>query len=591
MSKSKKTLCFALITALIVTIIPLLSFDDVDASSQPNLNNGISPPSVQFSIANGTILYDIGNISIGFSAVGCTSSESIIISHLDSVSYKASWQSSSVIVYQGAQGSNQKSFFYSVDITNTPLGPQQIFVTVTSSGINFGGGNLEDPFSLTSSSMLTFTNAAPPSATSKPDNTSAWSVQTLDENGVGGVGEHDICPILVDPNNVPHVVYSGFAADAALPFLNYASWNGIGWSKQTVDEGSPYSLILDKNNNPHLLYESSGLKYAAWTGTQWLTQDVDKGFANNFSETSGAVALDSAGNPHVAYTDGKTVKYASATNGKWQIESLDIVNLDYQLPFQISLAINQNNTAYVLYGYPSTYYNKNSNTNGTTITLKLAIEKDSIWKIQTVDLVSPIDAYGNMVLDSQGNPHFICSQKQVLKNYTTVETILYVSLNGATWNPQNVVSNMQLAISNPNTNWADMGSLALDAHNNPHITYTTIAGELMYAIWTGKSWKIMTAATSDSATEPGFLALDSNGNPHICYYGKINHETGYAGMIHYVNIMYATASKPEQITTATSDNSEFLNQKLPAIVTLSTLAIIVATIIANRRNRKQVKKV
>ncbi len=585
MSKSNKTLSLALILVLITTSTPLLSFE-VAAESQSSVNSNLSPPSVQFSIDDGTILYALGNISIGFAVTGSGSSESIVMSHLDLVSYKASWQSNSIVVYKA--GSSNR-FFYSVDLTNAPLGTQQIVVTATSSGIDFGGGELQNPFSLTSSSTLTFTLAAPPSVTPQPNNSSAWSIQTLDKNGVGGVGERNVCPIVLDSNNVPHVAYGSFAASASLPLLIYASWNGIAWSKQTVDEGSPYNLILDKTNNPHIVYENGDLKYASWTGTQWIIQDVDKGFSNNFGETSGAIALDSAGNPHIAYTDGKTVKYASVVDGKWQIQVIDTVDLDYQIPFQISIAIDQNNSVYVLYGYPSTYYNNITNTNDTTITLKLATEKNSIWKIQTVDLVPPITAYGNMVLDQYGNPQFICSQSQLLKNYTTVDTILYVSWYGATWKSQNLVSNVQLAISSPDTNWVNMGYLALDASNNPHITYTTAAGELMYASWTGKSWKIMTAAASGSATEPGFLALDSEGNPHICYYGPIDHEAGYAGMTHYVNITYATASKPEQIMTASSGNSEFINQKLPAIIVLIAVALIAAAIIEDKRHRKTTK--
>ena len=76
----------------------------------------------------------------------------------------------------------------------------------------------------------------------------------------------------------------------------------------------------------------------------------------------------------------------------------------------------------------------------------------------------------------------------------------------------------------------DIGSVALDAKNNPHITYTTTTGKVMYASRTSNSWDIQPVGGNTSATEPGFLALDSSGDPHISFYGSVVSYYGYANL-------------------------------------------------------------
>jgi hypothetical protein len=92
---------------------------------------------------------------------------------------------------------------------------------------------------------------------------------------------------------------------------------------------------------------------------------------------------------------------------------------------------------------------------------------------------------------------------------------------------QTVVSNVYLP---------SIGFLALDAHDYPHISYST--GEPMYASWTGTAWDIQTA---DFA---GYLAVDANGNPHITNYVE-------TGARFVSRLMYATATETAQPSSPT----------------------------------------
>jgi hypothetical protein len=567
-----------LLVVLILAVSIVTTFQIVNGQSLGAL--GGLEPSINFSIENGTVLYDLGKFSVGFVAQASTNSESIIWPELYSVSYKASWQSNINQVFRWTEDSpNPKSsFFCSIDLTNVPQGQQQIEVTVVGGGKNFGGGYYLGTFADTSQSTIYFNVSAPP-PTSNSGKTSTWNVQTVDRNGKGGVGSLDNSPIIIDSNNTPHIAYTNYAIGAFVPLVLYASWNGVGWSIQTVALGTVDSLVLDSNNNPAVLFNGeSGLAYASWTGSNWVIQTVDAKDEGSF----GIVALDSSDTPHVAYSNGEWVKYASWTGKNWSIQTVCTVPTLYKVPLELSLAIDANNTPYILYGYESTYTEPTTGTNKTTETIKIAVGNSSDWSFQTPALPKPISGYGNMILDSQGYPHFICSQNTVPY---TVRNLLYVSWDGTTWSKQTVASNVQLQIYGPYTNWVSMGFLALDSHDKPHITYTTSSGEVMYASLTDKEWSIHEVGTNSSAIAPGFLAMDSSGNPHIAYYGPVNTRTGYGSGILITNITYASATEP--ISPAITEVKNIL--ELLIFATVAILAIVLALLIY-LRHKKQNRK-
>jgi hypothetical protein len=255
----------------------------------------------------------------------------------------------------------------------------------------------------------------------------------------------------------------------------YATWDGSSWNTLTVANGDAFSLALDANGSSHILYRSgAALMYAyAWrTNTVWAIQTVDRTFRNGF----GVIALDSRGNPHVAYTDGTTVKYASLTGSTWNIQTVDTY-VAGGISEQLSLAIDQNNTPYIMYSIPSSNEDKSTGINYSSVIVKLAVGNNSGWSIENVSLPPPVGAFGNMVLDSTGYPHFTCTQSHFLsaKDMTLVSNLLYVSWNGSVWKTQTIVSKDQVG----------PGYLALDSLDSPHIVYIRSSSEMMYASWQG----------------------------------------------------------------------------------------------------------
>jgi hypothetical protein len=560
-------------------------------------------PALSFSIPKGAVLYDVGNFNLGFVAYvefGGLQLQTGICS----VSYTASWEGNQPVeLYNvtlatpenlpgdlsGITTGLQQYFFHTIDLTNVPQGIQQITVTVEGGGYYLPLTTDYYTVYATASFSLDFTIKAEPSSTPAQNSTS-WNLQTVSADGAGepenveSSGILSNSPIAVDSNGVPHVAYMAYTSTVYVPmsvstvlpnFVEYATWNNVSWSTQTVDIGTQlYSLALDSNDTPGLVWEGlNGLMYATSTGANWTIQNVDPNGAS-----FAALAFDSAGNPHIAYDSGATVKYASWTGSIWQIQT--VTNLAATAGAgQLYLAFNGSSTPYILYGY-SPY------DNGTEL-VQLATGKSGGWNIQTIPLPSPVGGFGNMVLDSKGYPHLISAQTNV--NNTSVSTLFHVSWNGTGWTAQKVASNIPLQINGPDTNY--IGSLALDARNNPHITYTS-NGYVMYASWTGKSWNIQfvqTAAGYIGATEPGFLALDSGGDPHISFYGPIVSGADYSQgvpILAIVDVMYATAKEVSPASAVQEQPSSLPNQLI--VVPAAIIAVVVAALLLlYRRNRKK----
>src|ERR1035437_7014360 len=96
------------------------------------------------------------------------------------------------------------------------------------------------------------------SATSPPVHAAlTWNLQTVDEDAwVGGN-----CPMALDSNNTTHIAYMGFGNGTSGPNrLIYASNNSSGWTYQIADSVNVFtvfSLVLDANSNPHILYSTT----------------------------------------------------------------------------------------------------------------------------------------------------------------------------------------------------------------------------------------------------------------------------------------------------------------------------------------------
>jgi hypothetical protein len=326
---------------------------------------------------------------------------------------------------------------------------------------------------------------------------SKWDIQTINQDAdTPGF-------IALDSKNNPHILYhpsSGHDVASSTSWDIYVSYNGYYWTGQKLFfDGmiAGTSLALDSHDNPHVLCYgvinyTLELLYASWTGTSWTFQMVD-GYYNIYSPplVLSALAFDSEGNPHIAYTVNtgaggvvgeNELKYAVLNKTGWELQTIDD-NVDDGgprfCPHGISLGVDSTGNAHVMY----------SKTNQVTY----AFSTLQGWNKQVIVNNA---TFGNMVLDSHGYPHLVYISSN--------NSLMYSEWNGSYRNTQRVASD------------ADSAYLALDSQDQPHVNYL-IKGNLIYASIENGSWVLQTV--DNTASSAGPLAMDSNEKPHISYGG------------------------------------------------------------------------
>jgi hypothetical protein len=178
-----------------------------------------------------------------------------------------------------------------------------------------------------------------------------WSVQQIDPNG--GLVLYT-CSLSVGSNGMPQVSWCGEGGT----YLRYAVLKDGTWYAQTADmENKPgkwNSMSLDSRGLPHLSYTTAvkgQLRYSYYTGTNWIHSVVDaqsplgeeKGMGNS-------IVLDSAGNPMISYYETQALKFASHTDGKWKVETIEEFPASGAAPwksYRSKLVLGQNGNPHV----------------------------------------------------------------------------------------------------------------------------------------------------------------------------------------------------------------------------------------------------
>ena len=355
----------------------------------------------------------------------------------------------------------------------------------------------------------------------------SWVIQ--DVQSVGALGASSLA---LDSHGNPHILYYRFYENDYHNEANltYASWNGSSWESQTLEssEGDGV-LILDSHDNPQIAYitstpTSSALKYLSGNGSNWNNQTIDLSLASTLCIANSALVLDQNNNPYIIYCEhnslNTTLKYASWTGAGWNIQKIDSDAPTFDF-YQASIGLDSNY-------YPRVVYERGNLVAGVAIDseseVKYAEWDGQSWKIQTA--FTDINSIGNVVLDSSNRPHFTC---------LNLPSLMYATLDGATWTVQTVDSNSLLA---------DGSFLALDRQSNPHVCYYeeagagSLYGSLMYAYQDGSGWRTEVVTNNGTDAGAGPIVLDSSGRPHIAY--STHH---YSDPFHYYDVKYASLAE------------------------------------------------
>ena len=313
------------------------------------------------------------------------------------------------------------------------------------------------------------------------------------------------------------------------------------WTVETIDEGRGFrfpNIAIDAAGVPKIVYfeeigfNSSHLEFGTWNGEAWeleiiaVTEILAQTVARELVRDSAAIALDSSGQPHIAYWKRPdrfninargAVNYAFMEGDDWVIQPIDdqafVGNFD-------SLAVDGNDNLHLSHSFSG---------EGGEPGLRYGFFDRSSWALQVADTNGVKFTHTSIAIDSMNLPHISYCEGlgplDVEIDPTNVQPegpseLRYAFFDGASWHTETLDSggiNCQFT------------SIALDGSDNPHISYyNPDNSELKYATKSSGSWNVQSADNSGIVGLHSSLALDSSGNPHISHYDSRNHDLRYA---------------------------------------------------------------
>lgn len=286
------------------------------------------------------------------------------------------------------------------------------------------------------------------------------------------------------------------------------------WSVETVDStgniGYFTSLALDSSGNPHIAYSAStnfDAKYAKWTGSSWSVEIIPDTVANVGRWSN--LVLES-GTTHIIYFDDTNhqLRYAKwTTTASWEFETIDASgpsNGNWN-----SMVLDSSGKLHISYrlGY--------DNTGGG---LKYAKESATGWSTDVVEKKKGAGLWGTSIaIDASENPHIAYHDQLTGK-------LRYAYWTGSRWKIETVDEIDGGAVG-------EYCNLALEADGTRHIAYRDVTnGNVKYALWnpSTESWSLQTVDSSTNVGNYLSMALDSGGNPHMSYRDNSNADLKYA---------------------------------------------------------------
>ena len=287
------------------------------------------------------------------------------------------------------------------------------------------------------------------------------------------------------------------------------SAGSTGWSTTMLAEVPwsfyvhyPYSDIgVDGQGAAHISYRTldAGLGYATNTRGCWSGEEVYRGRTGSAQVSvarENALALDSAGRPHISfsYSDGHAEDLMVATNktGAWVATTVDS---ELSVGLENSIALDANGAMRI------------SHWKWNDETLRYSANVTGTWTTETIGK-APWDRTA-IALDSAGHVYVAHGDGGRLV-YTTNAT-------GA-WTTSVIAASGRSP------------SLAIDAHDKLHVSYTHNS-DLVVATNAGGAWTSTTVAQGAAPDVYHALAVDRAGYTHVSFYDGRNGDLKYANNV------------------------------------------------------------
>ena len=223
-----------------------------------------------------------------------------------------------------------------------------------------------------------------------------WDKQTLDNERIDFFNF-----IRIGPDDKPRIsYYQRLHRDGSFALhLKYAYWDGKAWYTETVDPqsatGKFNSLALDSKGQPHIAYSDvdlGDLRYSTWTGSEWrFSIPESHQQAEGWVGIGSSIEVDRAGIPHIAYVDvgHHYIKYATWHPGAgWKSQVVDTISGKADNIDRVTLKLDSRQRPHIAYW-----------DSGAGV-LRYAALSAKGWHAETVDAGDSVGLYPSMAIDS-----------------------------------------------------------------------------------------------------------------------------------------------------------------------------------------------
>ena len=362
--------------------------------------------------------------------------------------------------------------------------------------------------------------------------------------------------------------------------------------------GCPYiemSHVMDSNDNHHLAHfdtcNSDGLYYSTNSGGSWTTTQIDSAAPNRYTGFDNAIVVDSNDNPHIVYrkgdlnsAHGSFLAHTTLSNGAWSSPTI----LDQTAFRHISMVIDSSDNIHIASNdfIQAGIVNYTSNAGGT-------------WSSETVHNVG--NGYSedtSIAIDSAGNVYIA-----IVETSSGGTGPLYVYDNsGSSWSSDFIAAssdgeNIELVIDSNDVkhlyyddggivlkndasgSWSSdlytltgntanqLGDMVVESDGTVHIVskYTPFCcASFQYATNKSGSWVNNEIASISSWSFGSYdaLAVDSQGDMHYFFRNGSVYNTGT--LFHLIEGGVSTAGSGSGSGSSSSSAFAYANNKLSA---------------------------
>jgi len=271
-----------------------------------------------------------------------------------------------------------------------------------------------------------------------------------------------------------------------------------------LEQMSDHAAVYDSTGTLHVAYGGDHLYYASCPSSVCTVEVVDPA---DYVGSQASLALDSAGNPHIAYysvgmsdyCNDEKIKYASYDGAAWHIQDV----IEDCVGAQPSLALDAQDVPHI------SYFHESSDE------LQIADWDGDAWRTYTPAWLPAFDYSGTLssfVSDPLGRLHlaFIAGE-------AGYGTVWYAMLDGGAWSPLVEVDNAPSASGL---------ALTLDNSANPHLSYyktyydedlSQNVSKLAYTYFDGFTWQAVAEVADMDYLGWTSITVGTDNYPRLAY--------------------------------------------------------------------------